>query len=141
MIKAKLSEIIAADKAFGNLLGQKLAARVNYHLLKIAKAASSEVRDFQAAQKEMLDKYGTKTEQEGVYNVPPENRDKYNQEITELLSSEVELNALPFPFEWIENATVEGNDLLLLNIYFTEPLDFGEEATDATGEVTEVAKE
>lgn len=114
-----------------------LSAKLSYRLSKLAKEINAKKVIFQETQKKLFEKYGEKVFENVLdkdnnvvvddkgniqkrdtnqIQLFPENIEKFNKEMEELLVEDETLNAFPIPLQMIEEcgAQIASNDMLMI---------------------------
>ena len=94
-MKVKYSEIVNANEPISIIAKEKVSVKEAVGIARIIKVLSEEFAIYQEKQRELLDKYGTPTE-EGRYKFNDnESAIKFNEDYAELLDYEAELAIEP----------------------------------------------
>ena len=116
-----LGELVTADQALGKLLDTSLRASIAFRLGKLSKEVAIHLETFQKVRGELLEKYGTKVEDDNAeegqisYEFKNGTQEKFNKEIMELLDEEVEkFKVKKFKLKEIEDAGLTARELMSL---------------------------
>ena len=116
-----LGELVTADQALGKLLDTSLRASIAFRLGKLSKEVAIHLETFQKVRGELLEKYGTKVEDDNAeegqisYEFKNGTQEKFNKEIMELLEEEVEkFKVKKFKLKDIEDAGLTARELMSL---------------------------
>lgn len=130
MIKIKLEQLINSTEGLKGLGQKSLKARSAYAVGRILKAADAEMSSFNETRMELIRKYGEKddagelkTDENGNVHIPPEVLSTFNTELTDLLATEIEINANKIRIEDLENVEFTPGEMAQLD----EFIEFGEE--------------
>lgn len=94
-MKVKYGEIVAANEPIALLAREKVSVKEAVGIARIVKVLGEEFAIYQAKQKELLDKYGTPTENGRYKFNDSESAMKFNADYDELLDYEAELAIEP----------------------------------------------
>lgn len=116
-----LGELVTADQALGKLLDTPLRASIAFRVGKLSKEVAIHLETFQKVRGELLEKYGTKVEDDNAeegqisYEFKNGTQEKFNKEIMELLDEEVEkFKVKKFKLKEIEDAGLTARELMSL---------------------------
>ena len=111
MIKVTLNTIVNSNEIFQKLATTEMRARAAFRTAKLTAVIAKELELFNTQREAILRKYGEKdsndeliVQENGTVNIEKEHINDFNQELFELLNSEVELNAEPLTVDDIEVA-------------------------------------
>ena len=111
MIKLTLNTIVNSNEIFQKLATTEMRARAAFRTAKLTTVIAKELELFNAQREAILRKYGEKDsngeliiQENGTVNIEKEHINDFNQELFELLNSEVELNAEPLNLDDIDAA-------------------------------------
>lgn len=110
LIKVKMYNVMAAKDIFMRILSSNFTGRQAFVLSRALKEIDKEIVDFNKAKDFILLKYAEKDEHNYTVmndkNTVKIAEDKYNDvnnELQELLYTEIEINMEPIPLEWLDN--------------------------------------
>lgn len=110
LIKVKMYNVMAAKDIFMRILSSNFTGRQAFILSRALKEIDKEIVDFNKAKDFILLKYAEKDENDNTVmndkNTVKIAEDKYNDvnnELQELLYTEIEINMEPIPLEWLDN--------------------------------------
>ena len=110
LIKVKMYNVMAAKDIFMRILSSNFTGRQAFILSRALKEIDKEIVDFNKAKDFILLKYAEKDEHDNTVtndkNTVKIAEDKYNDvnnELQELLYTEIEINMEPIPLEWLDN--------------------------------------
>lgn len=89
-MKVKLSNIINSKEAFQKLSTSPIKASLAFDILSVLKLAESEFEKFESIRLSKVKEYGAQDEA-GTITVSPENVEKFNKEMGELLESDISI--------------------------------------------------
>lgn len=121
MITVNLYNIISSNSIFKRLLDCEFSGKQAFLIGRMLKAVSEESAAFEKIRSDMLKKYADKdekgqfiTDQKGMVQISPENKEKFSNEVNELLYTTCELNIEPIPYEWLESIRLTPTEAYLL---------------------------
>lgn len=121
MINVKISDLLNASEVLQELSKKQLKARLAFEVSRLLKAADTEVTQFNEARMKVINKFGEKdengelsTDENGNCRIVPANISDFNNELTELISAEVELNANKIKMNALENLDFTPSDMVVL---------------------------
>lgn len=91
-MKITIAELINATQIFNKIINKELSPITSFKLVKLVKAINAEIEIFEKEKMKLLEKYGTKND-DNTYNISEENTANWNKDITDLLSLEVDISA------------------------------------------------
>lgn len=110
LIKVKMYNVMAAKDIFMRILSSNFTGRQAFILSRALKEIDKEIVDFNKAKDFILLKYAEKDEHDNAVtndkNTVKIAEDKYNDvnnELQELLYTEIEINMEQIPLEWLDN--------------------------------------
>lgn len=100
MIDIKLEQLINSTESLKSLSQKPLKARSAYAVSKILKAADEEMVAFNETRMNLIRKYGEKddngelkSDENGNVHILADSLDTFNQELRELMDTQIEINA------------------------------------------------
>ena len=130
MIKVKISDIINSTETLQKLGKMELKAKLAWQVARLLKALDTEVQQFNETRMEVIKKYGEKdengelvTDEKGNCTIQQENVGKFQEELTDLINAEIEINANKIKIESIEDIDFTPTEMNALEPF----IDFGEE--------------
>ena len=121
MINVKISDLLNAAEVLQELSKKQLKARLAFDVSRLLKAADAEVTQFNEARMKVIDKFGEKdengelsTDENGNCRIVPANIPDFNNELNELISAEVELNANKIKMNALEDLDFTPSDMVVL---------------------------
>lgn len=92
-MKVTLAQLVNSQPALNKILEKEVEAQLAFRLGKIAKAIRSELNELDEVRSRLIKQLGAPVEgQDGKWRVTSENEPKFHEEMTKLLSEEVELD-------------------------------------------------
>lgn len=127
MIKVTLSTVVNSNEIFQKLVTTEMRARAAFRTAKLTTAIAKELELFNTQREAILRKYGEKdssgeliVQENGTVNIEKEHINDFNQELFELLNSEVELNAEPLTVDDIDAAKLTPAQIQMLGDLLVE---------------------
>lgn len=109
LIEITLNDILNSQQALQEIAGMNMRAKTAFKIARIVHAIESELESFNKARQNLLKKYGEKDSdgklvinEEGNYIIIPDKIDYYNNEIKELLTTNIQLNIEPIELNELE---------------------------------------
>lgn len=110
MIKVTMNDILNVEKVFKKLINQSLTGKKAFVMARLAREVEKEVTTFESTRMELIHKYANTDENgemivddNGNVHLSEENVKSCNQELLEVLSQEIELNASPLQYDWFDS--------------------------------------
>ena len=110
MIKVTINDILNVEKVFKKLINQSLTGKNAFVMARLAREVEKEVTTFESTRMELIRKYASTDENgemivddNGNVHLSEENVKSCNQELLEVLSQEIELNAGPLQYDWFDS--------------------------------------
>lgn len=100
-----------------NLLTEPMRGSASIRMARIARLLEAEYQIFREQHIELIKKHGGENE-DGVYQVPPDNQEEFNVEYVEILAIEIEINADPLPLSVLDGMTIKPIDIAPLDFLF-----------------------
>jgi len=121
MISLKISALVDATETLQKLSQKPLKAKAAFQVSRLLKEADKEAKEFNDTRIKLIDKYGEKDEtgelkvdENGNCRVPPESINDFNAEMTELLNSEIEINANKLNINDLEEMEFTPSEMIAL---------------------------
>ena len=125
MIKVKISDLLNGTEALQKLAGTDLKAKVAWQVSKLIKAAETEIQSFNTTRIELIKKYGEKnesgeliTDDEGNCKINNASVTEFSNELNDLISQEVELNASKLNMDEIGDVSFTPAEMVGLEPFF-----------------------
>ncbi len=109
----QMGEIVKALPALRKLAGADLTPRTLYQVSRLMSKLDRELAFFNRQRVKALGELGTKLE-EGRWQIPPENRQAFEDRMTELANIEIEGEIKPVKLPVTENVSLSYNDICAL---------------------------
>lgn len=127
MITVTLREILNSISIFGELAQKELPARVSFNVARISEQLSKEYSQFEKTRDEIFRKYceydengGLKMTEKNEVSVKDGMEGDFNKEVTELLDTEVEINASPLSLDSLESVNFKPAQMLAIQKFIEE---------------------
>ena len=121
MIKVTVEQVLKANPILGKLINRPYAGRMAFYMARLAREITKEVEAFDKVRLEVVQKYADKDESgnlifttEDTVHISEENLVSCNNELNEILKSEIEFMAEPICEEWFENVELTIEEALVL---------------------------
>ena len=121
MITLKISDLLNATETLQSLSQKSLKAKLAFSVAKLLKGAEAEIQQFNDTRMKIITKYGEKdengelkTDEKGNCKIAQETVNEFSSELTELLQTEVEINANKLSMNDLENIEFTPNEMVLL---------------------------
>ena len=125
-VKIPLKEITQNIQLLSELTTNTMPARTAYKFTKIIKQCVDEVNQYNVARKALIEKYAQRNEKnEIIYDnnqatVSSDNYTLFQQELNDLLNTEVEINVLPIKLNELDNLDFTPGQLIMLYPFIEE---------------------
>lgn len=126
MIKVTIEEILNAVPALRVLKEQNFDGMTAFKIARMLREVNKEVELFEQERYKLIEKFcirnenGNIIEDNGEVKIDPEHVEDFNNEIREMLSNEVEINAVPLSLNTLENLTITPEQAFSLEKFFEE---------------------
>ena len=126
IVKIPLKEITQNIQLLSDLTTNTMPARTAYKFTKIIKQCVDEVNQYNVARKALIEKYAQRNEEnEIIYDnnqatVSSDNYTLFQQELNDLLNTEVEINVLPIKLNELDNLDFTPGQLIMLYPFIEE---------------------
>jgi lipoate-protein ligase A len=118
-VKVKLVDIYNSVPVMNKILETPLPASVSFQLSKLLKTLNDEMKSIEEQRIKLVEKYGNKSEtQETV--VSEENKEKFLQEFSDLLNTEVEVTWHPLSSSKFDALQLSVNEMSRVQFLFSE---------------------
>ena len=121
MIEVKIADIINGTQALQKLTNASLKAKVAWQVSRLLRAAEEELQGFNEARMQLINKYGDKTEDgelvtddKGMCQISEENKVTFNNELNELISNKVEINASKLDINDLDSVDFTPSEITVL---------------------------
>lgn len=127
MIKVKLGDIVDSVDTFQVIMQQSFKGSLAFKIARLARELNKEMETFNEQRKRIIDEYCVRNEngeiktlENGNVQINPEKIQEFNTEITNILNTEVEINADKLPMDKIDDFDITPQQMLILENFFEE---------------------
>lgn len=121
MIKVKIADILNGTETLQKLAQKDFKAKLAWSISRLLKAAEQEIQNFNDTRLSLIKKYGEKdengeliTDEKDNCKIVESNVKSFNDELNELIVTEVELNANPIDIALLEDLQFTPADMAAL---------------------------
>lgn len=121
MIKVKISELLNSTETLQKLSQKDFKAKLAWSISRLLKTAENEIQAFNDTRMNLIRKYGEKddngeliTDDKGNCKINSDCIEQFNKEFSELIDTEVEINANKLTFNMLENIDFTPSDMAIL---------------------------
>ena len=121
MIKVKIADILNGTETLQKLAQKDFKAKLAWSISRLLKAAEQEIQNFNDTRLSLIKKYGEKdengeliTDEKDNCKIVESNVKSFNDELNELIATEVELNANPIDIALLEDLQFTPADMAAL---------------------------
>ena len=129
MITVKIANLLNSTEVLQKLANKELKARLAWSVARLLKAADQEIQEFNETRMNLIRKYGEKdtngeliTDEKGNCKIPDDVINTFTNELNDLVSSEVEINANKININDLENLDFTPSEMTALEMF----IDFSE---------------
>lgn len=127
MIKVKIVDIVNSTEILQKLAKQNFKAKLALSIARLLKQAEPELQTFNTTRIDLIKKYATKdengeiiTDEKGNCNLEPEATREFNEELNDLLNTEIELNANKINLNLLEDLDFTPQEIATLEPFLEE---------------------
>lgn len=127
MIKVKLGDIVNSVDTFQAIMQQSFKGSLAFKIARLARELNKEMETFNEQRKKIIDDYCVKDEngeiktlENGNVQIAPDRIQDFNTEITNVLETEVEINADKLPMDKIDDFEISPQQMLNIEKFFEE---------------------
>lgn len=127
MITVKISDVVNSMEILQKLAQQNFKAKLALSIARILKAVEVEIQTFNTTRIDLIKKYGTKdengeliTNDEGNCIIDPESIEIFNKEFSDLLNTEIEINANKINVDLLEERDFTPSEIAALEPFLKE---------------------
>ncbi len=118
-MKVKLVDIYNSVPVMNKILETPLPASISFQLSKLLKSLNEEMKSIEEQRIKLVEKYGTKGENQEVI-VSDEQKQKFMQEFSDLLNTEVEVTWQPLSASKFDALQLSVNEMSRVQFLFSE---------------------
>lgn len=127
MITVKISDVVNSMEILQKLAQQNFKAKLALSIARLLKAVEVEIQTFNTTRIDLIKKYGTKdengeliTNDEGNCIIDPESIEIFNKEFSDLLNTEIEINANKINVDLLEERDFTPSEIAALEPFLEE---------------------
>lgn len=127
MIKVKLGDIVNSVDTFQAIMQQSFKGSLAFKIARLARELNKEMETFNEQRRKIIDNYCVKDEngeiktlENGNIQIAPDRIQDFNTEITNVLETEVEINADKLPMDKIDDFKISPQQMLDIEKFFEE---------------------
>lgn len=98
-MQVEMYKIVNSIDALKELSSTKLKATVSFRVSKILAQVQDTIEHFNNTRQSLFDEYGEQSDDKQTMEIKPENTEKYQEEMRELLEEKVEVSANPIKID------------------------------------------
>ena len=127
MIKVSLNDIVNSVETFQTIIQQPFNGSLAFKIARLARELNKEMDTFNEQRRKIIDQYCVKDENgnlvsddNGNVQIIPEKIQDFNNDFTNLLNTEVEINADKLPMDKIDSFEISPQQMLSIEMFFEE---------------------
>ena len=127
MIKVSLNDIVNSIDTFQAIMQQSFKGSLAFKIARLARELNKEMETFNEQRRKIVNEYSlkdengeVKTDEHGNIQITPDRIQEFNTEFTNLLNTEVEINADKLPMDNIDDFKVSPQQMLNIEMFFEE---------------------
>ena len=127
MIKVSLNNIVNSIDTFQAIMQQSFKGSLAFKIARLARELNKEMETFSEQRRKIVNEYSLKDEngeikadENGNIQITPDRIQEFNTEFTNLLNTEVEINADKLPMDNIDDFEVSPQQMLNIEMFFEE---------------------
>ena len=127
MIKVKLGDIVNSVDTFQAIMQQSFKGSLAFKIARLARELNKEMETFNEQRRKIIDEYSLKNEngevkpdENGNIQIMPDRIQEFNIEFSNLLGTEVEINADKLPMDKIDDFEISPQQMLNIEMFFEE---------------------
>ena len=127
MIRVSLNNILNSTETFSQIMQQSFKGSIAFKVARLARELNKEMETFNTERQKLLERYSEKDKngelkvlENGNVQVIPEKLQEFNQEFTNLLETDVEINADKLPMSCMDEFEVSPQQMLDLEVFFED---------------------
>ena len=127
MIKVSLNNIVNSIDTFQIIMQQSFKGSLAFKIARLARELNKEMETFSEQRRKIVNEYSLKDEngeikadENGNIQITPDRIQEFNTEFTNLLNTEVEINADKLPMDSIDDFEVSPQQMLNIEMFFEE---------------------
>ena len=127
MIKVSLNDIVSSVDTFQTIMGQSFKGSLAFKIARLARELNKEMETFNEQRRKILNEYCVKDEngelkpdENGNVQIIPDKINEFNNEFSNLLATEVEINADKLPMDSMDSFDITPQQMLNIEMFFEE---------------------
>ena len=127
MIKVNLNDIVNSVDTFQTIMGQSFKGSLAFKIARLARELNKEMETFNEQRRKILNEYCIKDEngelksdENGNVQIIPDKINEFNNEFSNLLTTEVEINADKLPMDSMDSFDITPQQMLNIEMFFEE---------------------
>lgn len=127
MITVKMADVVNSMEVLQKLAQQNFKAKLALSIARLLKQIEVEIQTFNTTRMDLIKKYGTKdengeliTDEEGNCKIDPESVETFNKELSDLLTTEIEINANKIDVELLDGCNFTPSEITALEPFLEE---------------------
>lgn len=127
MITVSLNNIVNSIETFQAIIQQPFNGSLAFKIARLARELNKEMDTFNEQRRKIIDQYCVKDENgnlvsddNGNVQIIPEKIQDFNNDFTNLLNTEVEINADKLPMDKIDSFEISPQQMLSIEMFFEE---------------------
>ena len=127
MITVKMADVVNSMEVLQKLAQQNFKAKLALSIARLLKQIEVEIQTFNTTRMDLIKKYGTKdengeliTDEEGNCKIDPESVETFNKELSDLLTTEIEINANKIDVELLDGCDFTPSEITALEPFLEE---------------------
>lgn len=117
--RLEVRELLEAKTALQKLLNSDLPVRTSFKLSRLVRKINEELTDFETKKIELIKKYGKENDKKGI-EVTEENKEKFFNDMTEVLKVKIRFDVEPIALISLEGAKLSAVDMVVLEKFIKE---------------------
>ena len=121
MIKVTIADLLNSTETLQKLSQKDFKAKLAWSIARLLKSAEAEIQSFNETRMNLIKKYGEKdengeliTDDNGNCKIPNANMVEFNDELKDMLDTEVEINANKLSIDLLEDIEFTPSDMAVL---------------------------
>ena len=120
MSKFNLGEIYGLTRSLQKLVNKELPVKISFRLCRFLRESAVEMESLEKSRVQLVEKFAEPKEEGKEMKVSDENREKFQQEFSNLLSEEVNIDFEQISIEDLGDISLSANDLIPMQKIFKE---------------------
>lgn len=127
MIEVKLNDIINSIETFQVIMQQSVKGSLAFKIARLIRELNKEMETFNEQRRKILDEYCVKDEngqlspdENGNIQIQPDKIAEFNDVFTNLLNTEIEINADKIPIDQLDGFEISPQQILNIEMFFED---------------------